>query len=148
VNFKQLKRNLDLNPGQSARCFQMAVAGEPGTLTLMYDPSDQFTTSATINQQASANTTAITVSCTSLAEIFRENHLDRCDLLKMDCEGAEFDILYNCPQEILVRIRSIAMEVHGGTKPDHTIESLEAYLRQKGFSTRRQPVGMLWAWQE
>jgi len=148
VNFNQLKRNLDLNPARPARCFQMAVAGQPGTLTLMYDPRDQFTTSATINQQANVNTTAITVPCTSLAEIFRDNHLDGCDLLKMDCEGAEFDILYNCPQEILARIRSMAMEVHAGTKPEHNIESLEVYLRQKGFSTRCQPVGMLWAWQE
>ena len=144
VNFNHLKRNLDLNPGQSAHCFQMAVAGEPGTLTLSYDPRDKFTTSATINPQA--NTTTISVRCTSLAEIFRDNHLDRCDLLKMDCEGAEYDILYNCPREILARIRNMAMEVHAGTKPEQNIESLEAYLRQNGFATRRRPVGMLWAW--
>ena len=143
VNFKQLKRNFDLNPGQSARCFQMAVAGETGTLTLSYDPRDQFTTSASVHVQD--GTATISVPCTSLAEIFAENRLERCDLLKMDCEGAEYDILYNCPAEILARIRSIAMEVHGGTKPEHNIESLETYLRENGFITRRRPVGMLWA---
>jgi FkbM family methyltransferase len=143
ANFNQLKRNLDLNPGQSARAFQMAVAGQPGTLTLAYDPSDAFTTSATVNAQANAAT--IQVACTSLAEIFRGHKLDYCDLLKMDCEGAEYDILYNCPADVLTRIRQIAMEVHGGTKPEHNIDSLEAYLRQNGFETQRRPVGMLWA---
>ena len=144
ANFNQLKRNLDLNHNQFTHYFQMAVAGQPGMLTLSYDPRDQFTTSATVNVQPDGAT--INVHCTSLAEIFKENHLDRCDLLKMDCEGAEFDILYNCPQEILTRIHSVAMEVHAGTKPEQNIESLEAYFRKNGFSTRHRPVGMLWAW--
>jgi hypothetical protein len=64
----------------------------------------------------------------------------------MDCEGAEYDILYNCPLDYLQRIDQIAMEVHNGEKENQNIEALEAFLRERGFSTRRRPVGMLWAW--
>jgi hypothetical protein len=64
----------------------------------------------------------------------------------MDCEGAEYDILYNCPPDYLQRIDQIAMEVHNGEKENQNIEALEAFLRKQGFSTRRRPVGMLWAW--
>jgi hypothetical protein len=38
------------------------------------------------------------------------------------------------------------MEVHNGEKENQNIEALEAFLRERGFSTRRRPVGMLWAW--
>jgi hypothetical protein len=75
-----------------------------------------------------------------------ENAIEKCDLLKMDCEGAEYDILYNCPPEYLRRIDQIAMEVHSGQQKDQNIEALEAFFRKQGFITRRKPVGMLWAW--
>jgi hypothetical protein len=75
-----------------------------------------------------------------------ENGITRCDLLKMDCEGAEYEILYNCPPDYLRRIDQIAMEVHRGDKEDQNIDALEKFFRQQGFRTRRKPVGMLWAW--
>ena len=145
ANFTQLKRNLGLNPGRSARCFQMAVGGQEGTLMLVDESGGQFTTSARVYQQADGNAATITVPCTTLAGIFQENHIERCDLLKMDCEGAELDILYKCPQEILTRISSMAMEVHGGLKAE---QDLEVYLQQKGFSVLRHPAGMFWAWRK
>jgi len=57
-------------------------------------------------------------------------------------------IIYNCPLECLSRIDQIAMVVHGGTESRQNIDSLEAYLNEQGFTTRRRPVGMLWAWKK
>ena len=146
VNFRQLKRNLDLNYGINAVCFQKAVAGKAGTITLSWDASDEFTTSATVFESEGKNFTTITVPSVSLSDIFLENNLDRCDFLKMDCEGAEYDIIYNCLPAVMARIHNMAMEIHGGQEAGQNIDSLEAYLRELGFSTRRRPVGMLYAW--
>jgi len=44
------------------------------------------------------------VPCVTLPEIFDEFGLERRDLLKMDCEGAEHEILYNCPPAYMSRI--------------------------------------------
>jgi len=88
----------------------------------------------------------IRVSAVTIPEIFAENGLERCDLLKMDCEGAEYDIIYNCPSEVLGRIERIAMEVHGGPGAGQNIDALEVFLRESGFATRRRPVGLLAAW--
>ncbi len=146
VNYAQLKRHRDLNDSRQIKCFPQAVAGQMGELSLAFDSSDSFTTSATIFTQTDTQREYIKVPCLTLRQVMDENNINKCDLLKMDCEGAEYDILYNCPQEYLQRIDQIAMEVHRGDKENQNIDALEKFFRQNGFITRRRPVGMLWAW--
>lgn len=147
-NFKQLARNRGLNADCNIKCFQKAVAGHSGTVEIMFDPDDSFTTSATIFQKPHKHNKVIQVPSITLSDIFREYSIKRCNLLKMDCEGAEYDIIYNCPLECLSRIDQIAMEIHGGSEFGQNIASLEAYLNEQDFTTRRRPVGMLWAWKK
>lgn len=49
---------------------------------------------------------------TTLADIFQENNIERCNLLKIDCEGAETGILRATPREFFKRVDNIAMEYH------------------------------------
>jgi FkbM family methyltransferase len=146
VNYAQLKRNRDLNSTREIKCFPKAVAGHAGVINLTFDPSDSFTTSATMFTSEKAADKSLSVPCVTLQGLMDENGIVKCDLLKMDCEGAEYDILYNCPPEYLRRIDQIAMEVHRGQKENQNIDALESFFRQQGFFTRRRPVGMLWAW--
>lgn len=68
----------------------------------------------------------------TLAEILQRCDVSRCDFLKMDCEGAEYDILLSAPRHLLERIRHIALEYHVGMN-DHTPEELERHLVNHGF---------------
>jgi FkbM family methyltransferase len=146
VNFVQLQRNRDRNNSMQMKCYQQAVAGKNGEISLSFDTTDSFTTSATMIKQANAEENSLRVPCVSLSALMDGNDITKCDLLKMDCEGAEYDILYNCPAEYLQRIDQIAMEVHRGEKGNQNIDALEAFFHKHGFSTRHRPVGMLWAW--
>jgi FkbM family methyltransferase len=146
VNYAQLERNRNLNSSRKIKCFPKAVAGQTGEISLAFDSKDSFTTSATVFTQADTQREYIKVPCITLQQAMEENGITRCDLLKMDCEGAEYEILYNCPPDYLRRIDQIAMEVHRGDKEDQNIDALEIFFRQQGFRTRRKPVGMLWAW--
>jgi len=38
--------------------------------------------------------------------------LGRADLLKLDCEGAEYDILFSAEAAVYDRINSVRMEYH------------------------------------
>jgi hypothetical protein len=61
--------------------------------------------------------------------------------LKLDCEGAEYDILF-APDAPLNRVREIRMEYHAGC------DELVDFLHARGFRIMRldgDGLGMLWA---
>ena len=69
-------------------------------------------------------------------------------LLKLDCEGAEYDILFSAAPLELSRVREIRMEYHSG--PD---AELRTYLESAGFEiTFFRPdsasTGSIWARRE
>jgi FkbM family methyltransferase len=143
ANFRLLMRNRDLNPGLPLVCVPKAVAGQSGELVLAFEGGEDFTTSATVLGGGDGQKGRICVPAVTLAEIMSDHDLQRIDLLKMDCEGAEYEILYRCPPEILARIGRIVMEVHTGPQKDQNIGALEDFLKQHGFATQQRPVGML-----
>ncbi|MBN1474648.1 MAG: FkbM family methyltransferase [Syntrophaceae bacterium] len=146
VNYTQLERHRDLNCSRNIKCFPLAIAGHCGEIQLSFDAADSFTTSATMLPTGINAPDSLIVKAITLQKLFDENHVDKCALLKMDYEGAEYDILYSCSSEVLQHVDQIAMEVHRGEGKDQNIDALDSFLRRQGFTTRRRPVGMLWAW--
>ena len=63
--------------------------------------------------------------------------------LKMDCEGAEYDILMSASEEDMERITTIAMEVHGDLHPKYKgIEVIQQKLESFGFTLKdRKHIG-------
>ncbi len=85
------------------------------------------------------------VRVTTLALFMGEQGIQRIDLLKLDCEGAEWDILPSSI-EILPKIGQICMEFHLGR--GWTVERLAGSLRDGGFEVIHSPAiwdGFLWA---
>lgn len=144
-NFRQLQRNRDLNRSYSISCFPKAVFGHNGKISLSLSSKDAFTTSATVFSKSHKEDITIRVPCITFPEIFEENNLAQCDMLKMDCEGAEYSILYNCPADYLESIAQMAIEVHQGSGSEQNIKALEDYLSESGFQIRNH-AHMLWAW--
>ena len=73
-----------------------------------------------------------TVDTISLKEIC-ENNSNKIDLLKLDVEGAEFDILYNAPVKCFEKINQICMETHTYCKPTYNNKELAQFLESKGY---------------
>jgi FkbM family methyltransferase len=88
----------------------------------------------------------------SLDRLFSMYEIDACGLLKLDCEGAEYEILVNASPDVLSRIRRISMEYHLGLT-DHTPDELGSWLESCGFAIEGQAPfdeegGYLYAWRE
>jgi FkbM family methyltransferase len=85
------------------------------------------------------------VRMTSLGRLLSEEGIEAVDLLKLDCEGAEWDIL-PAAEDVLPRVRQICMEFH--CDRGWTPEKLAAWLRDRGYRvwhTRGPWNGLLWA---
>ena len=66
--------------------------------------------------------------------------------LKMDCEGAEYDILMDTADHVFDKIAHVAVEIHGDMHPHHKgLELAQNRLAALGFTCKdRQPFGMWW----
>lgn len=49
---------------------------------------------------------------TSLNGLFHQYKINRCDFLKIDCEGSEYEIFKNTSSETLKKIKYIVFEIH------------------------------------
>jgi hypothetical protein len=90
------------------------------------------------------------VETLSLDGLFSRFGIDTCTLLKLDCEGAEYDVLLKASAASLAAVRTIAGEYHVGLN-SHTPEELAEHLRAHGFLARILPLadlesGLFYAW--
>lgn len=81
----------------------------------------------------------------TLERIFRRFKIQQVDLLKLDCEGAEYEILLSTPHRILSRIRKLIGEYHDLDKKRHG-QVLKKFLRRNGFQTKFTPAGRNKPW--
>jgi len=73
-----------------------------------------------------------TITLKTLLE--RQNIQETDMLLKMDCEGSEFNILLSTDKDTLRRFKTIHMEIHGNTNPVYKDSNLiRSVLSEYGF---------------
>ena len=73
------------------------------------------------------------VACSTLAELFDEVPIARCALLKLDCEGSEYEIIESVPQSVLERCDRIRMELHFTNQLEDAPNALRRRLEGCGF---------------
>ena len=134
------------DPGH-VQAMQTAVAGTSGDVEFFGgDPAGHSTGASIINSGQPGP--PVVVAAISLADLFTTYKVERCGLLKLDCEGAEFAILYAAPDWVLQRVDQMVMEVHPiAAEGPGSRRGLEDALRQRGFRTRTsRRFDLLWAW--
>jgi FkbM family methyltransferase len=134
-SFHLLQENLRINGVTNVQAFPEAIGAQRGSLLLDLSRGEplQFST-----EVASQSRTTLSVPCLSLPEALERLGVKRCHLLKLDVEGAEFDILFSTPDPILGQIEHIVMEYHDGVTP-YGHGDLARFLHDKGFQVRTWP---------
>jgi FkbM family methyltransferase len=72
----------------------------------------------------------VEIETTNLDQVFKNSGWDKIDLLKLDIEGAEYDVLGNISNEILIATDKILLEYHF---PEGRLEPIINKLSQFGF---------------
>jgi FkbM family methyltransferase len=131
-NFEMLNHNIEANGITNVIAINRAVTGDGRRLELRVDfGTNSGGGSAYVSEKAQGKT--VEAESVTLSQIFNDYRLDRCRLLKIDSEGAEYEILFNTPPNILSRVDIIQGEFHtnkrlrrDGYKP----AALRKWLRQ------------------
>jgi len=133
-SFELLKDNIAQNRADNVRPSRLAVGGSSGFMHLFSER--EVVQATTVRRTGSVvSEGGIQVQGTSLDELFQENKISRCDLLKLDCEGAEFDILLNASPATLHRVDRIRLEYHNGYTP-FSHQDLARHLGSHGFEVK------------
>jgi len=131
-SFVLFKENILLNRVKNIKALPYAVSSSRGVIKLY-----------AVSQNAVQHSTALKsdmpgmqVKSVTLDQILSE--VTQCDYLKMDCEGAEYDILFGADDSTLQKIRRICLEYHDGVT-EFSHQDLVQFLDRKGFQVRLTP---------
>jgi FkbM family methyltransferase len=115
--FRILQRNVGALP--SVEVFNYALGSIDKKISLSFDGAD-FSRFGAKDATASPLGTITTTECEArhAGEVVKDLGLDRVDLIKIDCEGAEYDVLSALPEEMLRHCQWIAGEMHDASAFD------------------------------
>jgi FkbM family methyltransferase len=139
-SFGLLEENLKLNGVRNVKSFPFAVGATSGPMQLQTATgvAVRHSTVSTADPRPAAS---LPVEGVTLETALQKAGFARCDLLKMDCEGGEYDIFFHAPAATLKKIDRISMEYHDECTP-HSHGELADFLQGQGFAVhlRSNPV--------
>ena len=145
-----LKNIKDNGLEEKVKAFNLAVTAD-GREVRMYeeDNNDEWNTGcARIFDEGEGDPEKEKIKSKTLDTIYRENRLYEkgCDFLKIDCEGAEYEILYGAVPNVFDSTKQISMEFH------HSLQEgkmLSNYLESRGYDVKLRwayaHIGMIYA---
>jgi FkbM family methyltransferase len=129
------KENLAMNGIRNVTVIPKAVWKTAASLELDISLQEPLQITSGVKNAPAGN--SIRVEAVSLADVLRSNKLTSVDLVKLDCEGAEFDILLGSRPETVKAFKRIVMEYHDGAKGRHHSQ-LESHLQSLGYRVTSQ----------
>lgn len=127
-NFQYLQKNIELNNLENIKVNKCAIGGERGKRKLYLCEGNN---TGGHSLYASYRRGFEEVEIITLGEVFSKYNIQRCNLLKLDCEGSEYEILYSLKARNLNKIEKIAFEHHIVMGED--INKLKKYLEKNRF---------------
>jgi FkbM family methyltransferase len=125
-----LRVNQALNRTENLEISRLALAGSAGS-AFLYHEDGSWGHSITRRLSSSRET----VPTETLVGFLDGRGIARCDLIKFNCEGAEFPVLLSTPPEGLRRCGVMLILYHCDLVDGYTIDHLTQHLGNAGFST-------------
>jgi FkbM family methyltransferase len=121
-------------PEQDGPCSNLSASGVAynRTVTLDIASGEPLQISSHNPHTSVEGDQGLSVDAISLESALSKLNITRLDLLKMDCEGAEYEILLNTPPEKLLLVERIIMEYHDlDVQQSHPV--LVDFLGRQGY---------------
>lgn len=146
-NYEIALNNIRINNINNIKLYNKGISDKRGELILYFDEKHTGGHSVykeKVMKYGAEKMSEISVECITLEDVFNENGIKDCDFCKIDCEGAEFDILLNTPEDILQKVKVFTIEFHefGGHNVNELVNLFEENNFQVEFSYRPSSFGI------
>src|SRR5262249_10108153 len=124
---------------ENVQVFELAIAASTEDRFLKVSSTDWITHALNLNGDKAS---AITVHCMTLDQVMQG--IEQCALLKLDCEGSEYEIIYGSAPETIGKIKRIVAEYHEAPGGVSNGQELMNFLRSRSFAIdwhRAAPFG-------
>jgi FkbM family methyltransferase len=140
ANFDQLLANLRLNAVANVVGQKAAVGPANGVATMAINPDESVSSYVAGKGQPSipAGFETETAEIVGLDSLFDKLGDAPIDLIKVDCEGAEYGLVEALSKLNHVRVRAITMEVHDLSR-DQNCETMRKMLAGLGYKVTYKP---------
>ena len=149
ASFALLQENLKLNSIGNAQAVNAGVWNRAGAMTLDAANGEPLQAQTQFSETAAVSGQSVPVI--TLGQLLEEFAPEGIDLLKLDCEGAEYPILFSASPSTLGAVKRIIMEYHElDAQQNH--QKLAKHLQSAGFQVRlhanpvHAEIGYLYAW--
>jgi FkbM family methyltransferase len=133
LNYSLLVKNVSMNNNEKITCVNRALGIGNETRYLIEGSIPGGHKLATM-EEGGATPDLIKVETATLASVFIENNISKINFLKMDCEGAEGEIIRSLDSEGWKKIKKVAIEFHDNCSILKHDEILNI-LKSEGFTT-------------
>jgi FkbM family methyltransferase len=138
-SFRLCRFNLAVNNCPQVDAIPKAVGGSERVIEMRVNTSRPGGNS--IYSAASGHDEIAQVEVIAFSECFSTTGTDVIDVLKMDCEGAEWEIVDKTPPQVWQRFSLIVAEIHGDSTQQFRPDDFPKMMEARGFETKRWDGG-------
>jgi FkbM family methyltransferase len=130
---RRFAKSVTINP--------FAVTGKPCEMLRLYaqDSEDNQVVASSLKGFNTDNTKELWIPAISFSEVMANIPNVKIDLLKMDCEGSEYDIILNTSPDVVRRVERMLIEVHD-IDSQFNINTFSRYLGELGYEVNYVPI--------
>jgi len=129
-SYNILKENIKINNFQNIITENLGIWKKTDKISLYLNENNSI-----VNNIFKKTSQIEEIDVISLSSCLKKYNIEKIDFLKMDCEGAEFEIILGLTDETLKKIKKISMEVHG-MREEYVVEDLVKFLQQHNFTVK------------
>jgi FkbM family methyltransferase len=127
-NFDLLESNLVLNNIKNVVATNAAISTDSGIVTIYLNEDESG------HSMYVTGSKQIQVKSLSLLDIFDSNKLEKCDFLKIDCEGEEYKIIDSLPTPYFDKINKMCIEYHFVDTKPHLLQNMIKRLESLSYT--------------
>jgi len=139
INYRFLRKNIEANGLNKVKIFNKAIGKKNEKRTFYHNTNHPAGSSFFLRDSPDFKDRPLIesmVETITIRQIFKDNNLTHCDILKIDCEQAEKEIFLEDSQPFFQKTKQVILEWH-----NYDGHVYSQYLQELGFTTHLTGCG-------